>query len=207
MAVMRPLKAITVLGISPLVLSSATCKNPNTILVRERASQCSFYSNQAPSASFSFRLAASYSGKGTRYDPRRDIFHFHPHTGAPVGRLKASQRPNSGQDSYFVGDIDKTNDVALAIADGVGGWADSGIDPADFSHGLCEYMRMAAARAEIPEKLRPRDLLQTAYDATIVDETIFAGGSTACVAVGRENGVLEVAKYERNPHATRLPRY
>jgi protein phosphatase PTC7 len=194
MAMMRPLKAITFLGLSPLVLASASCKNPNTILTRDKTPQCSTYSTNTPSKTFSFRLAASFSGKGTRYEPRRDVFHFHPHTGRPAERLRRDQRPNSGQDAFFIGEIDKTNDVAFAVADGVGGWAESGIDPSDFSHGLCEYMRIAAANPQDPGKLRPRDLLQTAYDATIIDETIFAGGSTACVAVGREDGTLEVAK-------------
>ena len=195
MAAMRPLKAIALLGLPPLVASAPTCRNPTVVLTREIVAQCASYSTQAPPKSFSFRIAASYSGKGSRYEPRKDLFHFYPHTGQRPGRTSPLDRPNTGQDAFFVGDVGRSNDVAFGVADGVGGWTESGIDPADFSHGLCDHMRMTAAGAKDGTRVRPRDLLQTAYEATVVDEDIFAGGSTACVAVGREDGELEVAKY------------
>ena len=201
MAVMRPLKALTFLGLSPLVIASTTsitCKNPQTVLARDRSSlQCASFSTGPSSNPISFRLAASFSGKGQRYEPRRDVFHFHPHDGRALARTPPEQRPHSGQDAFFIGDVGAdaaSGDVAFGVADGVGGWAESGIDPADFSHGLCEYMRIAAATTVAGTKVRPRELMQTAYDATIVDDTIYAGGSTAVVAVGRTDGTLEVAK-------------
>lgn len=80
----------------------------------------------------------------------------------------------------------------------MGGWADSGVDPADFSHGLCSYMARSAldfASDSGGKKLKPRQLMEAGYSAVTRDKGIHAGGSTACVAVARSDGFLEVAKY------------
>ena len=44
------------------------------------------------------------------------------------------------------------------------------------------------------EHLTPSELLHAGYAETLRDRTIYAGGSTACVGVAREDGVLDVAK-------------
>lgn len=72
---------------------------------------------------------------------------------------------------------------------------DSGVDPATFSHGLCHYM---SSRAESTDpaniaSLRPATLLQDAYDDVTRDPNIHAGGSTACLAIARADGQVEVA--------------
>ena len=36
----------------------------------------------------------------------------------------------------------------MAIADGVGGWAESGVDPANYSRRLCAMIDMLAQRQE-----------------------------------------------------------
>lgn len=73
---------------------------------------------------------------------------------------------------------------------------DSGLDPADFSHGLCEYMDCAARswrQGTKTNSLHPKDLLQTGYDEVINDDDIIGGGSTACLAVAEPDGSVEVA--------------
>lgn len=85
--------------------------------------------------------------------------------------------------------------VAFGIADGVGGWTESGIDPGKFSHGLCEYMAEETYRPESPDDLRPQRLLQHGYDRVQENPKIEAGGSTACIAAMQPNGTAEVAKY------------
>ena len=86
--------------------------------------------------------------------------------------------------------------MAFGVADGVGGWSNSGIDSAHFSHGLCEHMIEAAQTTNQTEEktFGAEKLLQIGYDGVVADESISGGGSTACVAVGREDGSVQVAK-------------
>lgn len=75
----------------------------------------------------------------------------------------------------------------------MGGWQDQGIDPSEFSHGLCGLMAGTAQLHEMSEKgpLRPQLLLQTAYDAIMANPRIHAGGSTASLAVMDGEGTVE----------------
>jgi protein phosphatase PTC7 len=43
--------------------------------------------------------------------------------------------------------------------------------------------------------LKPRELMQMGYQSIVEDNSVTAGGSTACVGVARKEGTLEVAKY------------
>ena len=78
------------------------------------------------------------------------------------------------------------------MADGVGGWVESGVDPGDFSHSFCNYMARAAYKHTEP-KLNARYLMQVGYESVSKDGSIRAGGSTACVAVANSDGTLDVA--------------
>ena len=155
---------------------------------------------------FSYSIAASYIAKDRPYDPNTHIFHFNPYnrlqTSQAVQRRKPAQRPESGQDAFFVSRIGNSSSVALGVADGVGGWMDSGVDPADFSHGLCEYMAAAAyehgkSPAQDPQQPPPplgaRHLMEVGYQAVRRDPGIPAGGSTAVVGLLSPDGELEVA--------------
>ena len=86
--------------------------------------------------------------------------------------------------------------MAFGVADGVGGWSDSGIDSAHFSHGLCESMAAEAQSTDLPNKKRlyAGELLQKGYDKVIADKTVTGGGTTACIAIAGSDGNLEVAK-------------
>lgn len=144
-----------------------------------------------------YRIAASYSAKHQVLNPDRNLFQYDPFVRIKRTSDKKS-RPESGQDAFFVRRIGDTGGLAFGVADGVGGWVDSGVDPADFSHGLCEYM--AEAAHSFPEgfkptnALHPKDLLQIGYHSVIQDRFIGAGGSTACIATAKPDGNMEVAK-------------
>ena len=92
--------------------------------------------------------------------------------------------------------------MAFGVVDGVGGWEESGVDPADFAHSLCDYMADAAARypygfERLPKGmngLRPVELLDLGYDKVMQDPAVPAGGCTACIATATTAGVLNVAK-------------
>lgn len=184
-----------------------------TILKAAASSQTrhmsSTQSRQSQPHRYVFNVAASYIAKDRPYDPSTHVFHFNPYNRVqrpdPARSSKAS-RPDSGQDAFFVSRIgDSPGSVALGVADGVGGWMESGVDPADFSHAFCGYMAAEAHEHTSPEDAPPpknkmtttltaRELMQRGYDAACRDPTIHAGGSTAIVGLlDGARGVLEVA--------------
>lgn len=197
MAAMRPLKSFYLLGFSPFLLTFA-CRTTSPFLHVD-SQQCSLYSTSALSETYSYRIAASFSPKGGRFNPKKDLFSFNRDQGTDHTAPSTSprKRPNSGQDAFFVSAVGKSDNVAFGVADGVGGWSDSGIDSADFSHGLCERMADIAidTGTHHEQKLMARDLLQKAYSALVEEKNIRGGGSTACIAVGNSDGALQVAKY------------
>ncbi|ROT37424.1 protein serine/threonine phosphatase 2C [Sodiomyces alkalinus F11] len=170
---------------------------------RSFSTASSLNSPTGSSGPFTFHVAASFTGKDRRFDPTTHVFHFDSHNRFPQTKGSKSARPDSGHDAFFVSPVGTTNAVALGVADGVGGWVDSGVDPADFAHGLCEYISTAASEhesenpdaAETATPLPPsaRNLLQVGYQRVCEDRTIRAGGSTACVAVAAPDGTLDVA--------------
>ncbi|KAJ5124584.1 uncharacterized protein N7515_008409 [Penicillium bovifimosum] len=168
------------------------------------------FSFERPSPSkISYRVAASSSGKGRRFHPIKNAYNFDPEVDAlgvskdknPISRRR--NRPDSGEDAFFVSRIgnrisdhqdNNAEAVAFGVADGVGGWTESRVDPADFSHGLCGYMAQTAQTWHEPaEHLRPKQLLQAGYDHVVADSTIRAGGSTASVGVALPDGRVELA--------------
>ncbi|KAI9888253.1 MAG: hypothetical protein M1814_000802 [Vezdaea aestivalis] len=141
-----------------------------------------------------FRIAASFSGKGRKFDSQKNVDDFRSLKPPAVRhRPGRAPRPASGQDSFFVAEIAGTKDVAFGVADGVGGWADSGVDPADFSHGFCQFMAHTVAHYSSEKRLKPREIMQLGYEKIVKDGSVKAGGSTACIAVARADGILEVA--------------
>lgn len=162
-------------------------------------------SNAAPT--YSYRIAASYSAKSHRLAPETNLFTQKPFEASKSALTDLKEckrhtdaerpRPQSGQDAFFMSQVGESSTTAFGVADGVGGWAESGVDPADFAHGLCDYMacaaRMHPAAATKSGPLRPRDLLQVGYDEVMADKSIAGGGSTASVALAAADGSVEVA--------------
>ena len=205
---MRPLKTLSLLSISPIYCSA--CRNDAFFSQQALRAQClptsapvsslgSFKrlsSTSTSSPSFSYRIGASFSAKGRRYNSKQDIFALN----SVPEKVIYTGRPKSGQDAFFAtntgpsGRINKRSKAAFGVADGVGGWAESGIDSADFSHGLCESMASFARENTSATRNDPQDLLERAYTEIVNKGDIIGGGSTACVAVADEKGSLSVAK-------------
>jgi protein phosphatase PTC7 len=156
-----------------------------------------FQSNSTPT--FTFRIGAASAAKRT--PPRTPKYNQDYWAYASTNRNASppylrSTKADSGEDAFFATTIgDSENNVAFGVADGVGGWQDQGVDPSEFSHGLCGLMAGTAHlhAAEGGHGLRPQDLLQVAYDAVIGNPRILAGGSTACLAVIDQDGMMETA--------------
>lgn len=145
---------------------------------------------------FTYGIAASFTAKDKKFNPSTNVFNFDPYAPIIKKRKDKRTRPASGQDAFFISRVGKSGDVAFGVADGVGGWADSGVDPADFSHQFCDYMAYAASTCpseEARSALNARALMQKGYDSIVQDLSISAGGSTACVGIAKEDGSFEVA--------------
>lgn len=152
-------------------------------------------------------IASSSTGKGRRFRPDLNTHDYDPTIGS-LGvqrgsslKEKRKSRVESGQDAYFVSSVgdplpDTIGQTAFAIADGVGGWTDRGIDPADFSHGLCAHMASVSrswTASETAQRLSPKQLLTQGYRRLIDDPDIAAGGTTACVGIVDPSGRMRIA--------------
>lgn len=141
---------------------------------------------------FEYRIGASFSAKDRRFNPLQDSYSFDP--SAPE-EVVVTGKPASGQDAFFSSKVGLTENVAFGVTDGVGGYSEQGIDSAHFSHGLCRNLAKAARDpGESAARLMARDLLERGYDGVVAERRIRGGGSTACIAVARSNGSMEVAK-------------
>jgi protein phosphatase PTC7 len=150
------------------------------------------YSNSVSIPSFSYRIGVAFSAKNTRFNPNTDLFSFD--SKKEVKKINTG-RPRSGQDAFFVSNVAYGNNVAFGVADGVGGWIESGIDSAHFSHGLCKYMAESARGIKgTNNKIKAGAVLQEGYEGVVEDTSIAGGGSTACVAIASSDGHIEVAK-------------
>lgn len=161
-------------------------------------------SSSSTKGRISYSAAVSCTGKGRRFHPLRNTHVFDPTTDEALGLItreqnpsaRAKLRPDSGADAFFVsriGQDDPEHSLAFAVADGVGGWEESRVDPGDFSHGLCSYMAESALAASSASSLRAKDLMQKGYDDVHADQFIRAGASTASVGVANEDGRVELA--------------
>ncbi|PWA65824.1 protein phosphatase 2C 1 [Artemisia annua] len=88
-----------------------------------------------------------------------------------------------GEDAFFVSSY---NGGVIAVADGVSGWAEKDVDPAQFSR---ELMRRASSLVEDEEvNYDPRVLVRKAHAATAS-----TGSATVIISMLDENGILKVA--------------
>ena len=134
------------------------------------------------------------------FDPEGNVYDFNPlqHVALGIGKgkrvkLEKKDRPDSGEDAFFIAKVGgKDGTIAFGIADGVGGWNTSGVDPADFSHGLCSYMAKTASEWK-QGRLGPRVLMEAGFRQIIDDPNVGAGGSTACVGIADEDGKVDLA--------------
>ncbi|KKY24126.1 putative 5-azacytidine resistance protein azr1 [Phaeomoniella chlamydospora] len=179
---------------------AALSQNAPKFLAKPRSFHSSAHRAATQSAipHISLHIAASSSGKGRKF-LNQNTLEFDPsekvEQGVQKGRSIAERkrgRPDSGQDAFFIAKVGEEDEqLAFGIADGVGGWTSSGVDPADFAHGLCSYMAVSALRAEHVDT--PRNLLQKGYNDVHQDRSIPAGGSTACIAIASTKGFVQIA--------------
>ncbi|KAL8904223.1 MAG: hypothetical protein Q9207_003411 [Kuettlingeria erythrocarpa] len=205
---MHPFKPLGLLTLPPLINCSLnTCKLAPVLQLQQCPtpwveSRCAGRSqfniqssrashNPAKSSSITYKVGAAFSGKGWRLPSKKDTFSFDP-SGQVADQQPFTGRPASGQDAFFISNVGNGSSTAFGVADGVGGWIQSGIDPAHFSHGLCRSLVKNAKNSQ-DDGLGAQELLERAFQDVVADKKITGGGSTACVAIGDSFGYLEVA--------------
>ncbi|CAG9463554.1 unnamed protein product [Pedinophyceae sp. YPF-701] len=90
-----------------------------------------------------------------------------------------------GEDAFFL--CEDCGGGAAGVADGVGGWAEQGVDSGQYSRALCENTR-AACHGVQPELNSPKAALKVAHA-----QTEGLGSSTACVLMMGADGTLHIA--------------
>ncbi|KAI0709214.1 protein serine/threonine phosphatase 2C [Earliella scabrosa] len=177
------------------------------------------YASSSLPRPYRFHVGASWAGKPP--DPRGPRVKSNPFPAdSPIGKWRDAMlsRPNPGagkhigEDFFYIQDMREKSGVSLGVADGVGGWTDSGVDPSLFSQALMYHAQRYAKAAwpgepevdptqEYEEReqvegweLTPLECLESAYGGVLRERNVLAGSSTACILTfNASNGVLRAA--------------
>ncbi|KAI0647028.1 protein serine/threonine phosphatase 2C [Trametes meyenii] len=168
---------------------------------------------------YRFHVGASWAGKP--HDPRGPRVKSNPFPAdSPIGQWRdlMLSRPNApagnhiGEDFFYIQDMREKSGISLGVADGVGGWTESGVDPSLFSQALMYHAQRYSKAAwpgepevdptqEYEEReqvegweLTPLECLESAYGGVLRERNVLAGSSTACVmTLNASNGALRAA--------------
>ncbi|KAG1756795.1 phosphatase 2C-like domain-containing protein [Suillus paluster] len=116
-------------------------------------------------------------------------------------RWKHVMSKDAGEDFFFVTEMQNNSGVSFGVADGVGGWVDSGVDPSLFAQTLMYHAHQIDPTQEYEERervegweLTPYKCLECAYHAVLRERRVNAGSSTAClISINSSSGVLRAA--------------
>ncbi|KDQ60840.1 hypothetical protein JAAARDRAFT_190980 [Jaapia argillacea MUCL 33604] len=125
---------------------------------------------------------------------------------------KSSWGIDPGEDFFYVQEMREKSGVSLGVADGVGGWVESGVDPSLYSQALMYHAHRYSKHAWAGEpeidptqdyeereqvegwEMTPRECLELAHDAVLRERVVEAGSSTAClINLNASSGVLRSA--------------
>ncbi|KAH6918592.1 phosphatase 2C-like domain-containing protein [Coprinopsis sp. MPI-PUGE-AT-0042] len=167
---------------------------------------------------YTFHIGASWAGKPEDPVIKASKVPFPSDTVIGAWRDKMLSRPkhvrsqDAGEDFFFVQEMRNGSGVSFGVADGVGGWVDSGVDPSLFSQALMyhahRYSRNAwAGEPEIDPTLdyeereqiegwemAPLECLDLAYGGVLREKFVQAGSSTALIiSLNAASGLLRSA--------------
>lgn len=92
--------------------------------------------------------------------------------------------------------MSNAGDMAIGVADGVGGWTENGIDPSLFSQALMFYASKSASQvsANSDSASAPNRILAEAFERVLKEPLVVAGSATACIlTLDSSNGSLRSA--------------
>ncbi|PCH38203.1 hypothetical protein WOLCODRAFT_130753 [Wolfiporia cocos MD-104 SS10] len=168
---------------------------------------------------YRFHVGASWAGKPPDPQARRiKTKPFQPDSEIVGWRdklLSIYQSPagkHVGEDFFYVQEMRHQSGISFGVADGVGGWVDSGVDPSLFSQALMYHAHRYSktAWAGEPEtdptqdydereqvdgwEVTPAECLELAYGGVLRERYVQAGSSTACLlTLNASSGVLRSA--------------
>lgn len=107
----------------------------------------------------------------------------------PIGQWRDSLlgEAQAGEDAVMVAQTqssgDSSPDVAIGVADGVGSWSESGVDPALFSQALMFHASslFSSQTSATHQDTSPKRLLTQAFKRVQAESAIPAGSSTATI--------------------------
>ncbi|KAG8907168.1 hypothetical protein FRB99_005140 [Tulasnella sp. 403] len=180
--------------------------------------RCRFYSTGKPARPYHFSVGVGFAGKpvqgkeaklrsAPKFPASSDIAAWAKKQYAVKQRWVAE---TAGDDAFFVQEMKRESGMAVGVADGVGGWSDSGQDPGVFSQGLMYYSSKycrdswageadpvvdSEGEATSPHReVTPTECLRLAYDSVLQDRLVGAGSSTALIAtLDARSGLMKAA--------------
>lgn len=178
---------IVLFGIILAYIIAAINIKPRSINRSRRFSSSSYSASSANSSTgsdipYQYNIAVAYQPK--ERDENKFVNEFF--------KFKKVNSP-TGEDNYFIAQKSK-NEVAVGVADGVGGWAELGYDSSAISRELCKAIESDYLNAKDQEKSSyPTQLLGQAFEKIQKEQIVKVGGTTACLGVFKPEGVLRVA--------------
>ncbi|KAF8575553.1 protein serine/threonine phosphatase 2C [Ramaria rubella] len=178
--------------------------------------QARFHSTVLPPRPFKFHIGASFAAKPAHTHDDHLKAGFLPDS--PIGlwrdnalrRTKAVQSNSAGEDFFFVQEVRNGSGVSFGVADGVGAWVESGVDPSLFSQALCFHAHRYSKNAWSGEpetepgepydepvegwELTPQECIELSHGGVLRERAVPAGSSTICVLnLNARTGILRAA--------------
>ncbi|KAJ1823160.1 Protein phosphatase 2C 7 [Coemansia sp. RSA 2599] len=100
----------------------------------------------------------------------------------PTTKYESLDAINGGEDSLF--HTRNKQNVTFGVADGVGGWNESGIDPSIFSRTLTAYLASVSETTFLlhdSDEIEPKEMLRKAFAGMRADQVPAYGSATALV--------------------------
>lgn len=164
------------------VVRPSRVRTAHAAQVTHRVPHLRSLSTAAPPA-FSFTVAASFHGKPAEPDepserrrrrPAKISQGFAPTSPIALWRDQSLKDApwGAGHDWFMVEPQKDGNGVVVGIADGVGGWEDSGVDPSHFSQAFMYYCKEAVKGGM---RGGPEDIMEMGFKGVTGEKDVVAG--------------------------------
>jgi len=181
--------------------------------------QVRYQSTISPPRPFKFHIGASFAGKPdhpSRLSALQNKEGFAKDSiigkwrDDTLKRKRTVKSTSAGEDFFFVQEMKNGSGVSFGVADGVGAWVQSGIDPSLFSQALCYHAQRYSKNAWSGEpetelgdyyeepvegwELTPQECIELSHGGVLRERGVPAGSSTVCILnLNARTGLLRAA--------------